>query len=198
MRYGPEEASWKVRSYDLSGAYRQCAVHPESLQFSYILVAVPGEDRSVAFPMRALPFGSVRSAHAFLRVAHSLWAIATSEFLVPWTNYFDDFVTFADSNEQVSVDASIRFLLKSLGWRFAESGDKAPPFGELVNALGVSIDVSSMGAGKNSNSQHCKSEVGDFFSDICGYCWWSASSCRSASTQGQASICIWPAFRKVG
>ena len=148
MRHSPEGASWKVRTYDLSGAYRQCAVHPDSLGFSYILVAVPGEDRSVAFQMRALPFGSVRSVHAFLRVAHSLWAIAVSEFLVPWTNYFHDFVTFADSNEQVSVDASIRFLLKSLGWRFAESGDKAPPFGELVNGVGVSIDVSSMGAGK--------------------------------------------------
>ena len=48
----------------------------------------------------------------------------------------------------MSVDASIRFLLKSLGWRFAESGDKAPPFGEFVNALGVSIDVSSMGERK--------------------------------------------------
>ena len=33
--------------------------------------------------------------------------------------------------------------MKSLGWRFAESGDKAPPFGEFVNALGV-----SMGGGK--------------------------------------------------
>ena len=89
MRHGPEGASWKVRTYDLSGAYRQCAVHPDSLEFSYILVAVPGEDRSVAFQMRALPFGSVRSVHAFLRVAHSLWAIAVSEFLIPWTNYFD-------------------------------------------------------------------------------------------------------------
>ena len=41
MRHGPAGASWKVRTYDLSGTYRQCAVHPGSLQFSYILVAVP-------------------------------------------------------------------------------------------------------------------------------------------------------------
>ena len=58
MRHGPAGASWKVRTYDLSGAYR--AIHPDSLQSSYILVAVPGENRSVAFQMRALPFGSVR------------------------------------------------------------------------------------------------------------------------------------------
>ena len=107
MRHSPAGASWKVRAYDLSGAYRQCAVRPDSLQFSYILVAVPGENRSVAFQMRALPFGSVRSVHALLRVAQSLWAIATSEFLVPWTSYFDDFATFADSNEEVSVTVMV-------------------------------------------------------------------------------------------
>ena len=168
MRHSPAGALWKVRTYDLSCAYRQCAVHPDSLQFSYILVAVPGEDRSVAFQMKALPFGSVRSVNAFLRVAHSLWAIATSEFWVPWTNYFDDFVTFSDSNEQVSVDASIRFLLKSLGWRFAESGDKAPPFGEFVNALGVSIDVSSMGGGKIliDNTANRKLEISSVISSV--------------------------------
>ncbi len=157
MRHGPAGASWKVRTYDLSGAHRQCAVHPASLQFSYILVAVPGENRSVAFRMRALPLGSVRSAHVFLRVAHSLWAIAASEFLIPWTNYFDDFVTFADSSEQVSVDA----------W-FAESGDKAPPFSELVNALGVSIDVSSMGGGKIliDNTADRKLEISSVMSSV--------------------------------
>ena len=77
-------------------------------------------------------------------------------------------MTFADSNEQVSVDASIRFLLKSLGWRFAESGEKAPPFGELVNALGVSIDVSSMGAGKIliDNTANRKAEISSVISAV--------------------------------
>ena len=39
-------------------------------------------------------------------------------------------------------------MLKSLGWRFAESGDKAPPFSGRVSALGVCIDVSSLGERK--------------------------------------------------
>ena len=108
------------------------------------------------------------SVHAFLRVAHSLWAIAVSEFLIPWTNYFDDFVTFADVGEPASVDASVRFLLKSLGWRFAESGDKAAPFGELVNVLGVSIDVASMGGGKIliDNTANRKLEIAAVISSI--------------------------------
>ena len=118
--------------------------------------------------MRALPFGSVRSVHTFLRVAHSLWAIATSEFLVPWTSYFDDFVTFSDSNEHVSVDGSVRFMLKSLGWRFAESGDKAPPFSGSVSALGVSIDVSSMGEGEIliDNTANRKLEISSVISSV--------------------------------
>ena len=168
MRHGQAGASWKVRTYDLSGAYRQCAVHPDALQFSCILVAMPGEKRAVAFQMRALPFGSVGSVHAFLRVAHSLWAMATSEFLVPWTSYFNDFVTFTDSNEQVFVDGCVRFLLKSLGWRFAESGGKAPPFSNRVCALGVSIDVSSMGDGKIliDNTVSRKTEIASLISSV--------------------------------
>ncbi len=77
-------------------------------------------------------------------------------------------MTFADSNEQVSVDASIRFLLKSLGWRFAESGDKAPPFSEFVNALGVSTDVSSMGEGKIliDNTANRKLEISSVISSV--------------------------------
>ena len=118
--------------------------------------------------MRALPFASVRSVHAFLRVAQSLWAVAASEFTVPWRSYFDDFVTFSDSNEQVSVDGSVRFMLKSLGQRFAESGDKAPQFSGRVSALGVSIDVSSMGEGEIliDNTSNRKLEISSLISSV--------------------------------
>ena len=93
-------AQWKIRTSDLSGAYRQCAVHPDSSDFRYIIVAVPGENKC---PL------AVRNLyiHSFLRVAHSLWAIAVSEFLVSWANYFDDYVTFFDAQERVSVDSCV-------------------------------------------------------------------------------------------
>ena len=35
----------KIRTYDLPGAYVQCAVHPDSSDFDSILVAVPGKGR---------------------------------------------------------------------------------------------------------------------------------------------------------
>ena len=167
MSHGPAGASWKVRTYDLSGAYRQCAVHPDSLQFSYILVAVPGENSSVAFQM-SFAFWKCTFSTRVSSSSPQFVGIATSEFLVPWTSCFDDFATFADSTEQASVDGSVRFMLKSLGWRFAESGDKPPPFGGRVSALGVSIDVSSMGEGKIliDNSSNRKLEISSLISSV--------------------------------
>lgn len=59
------------RTFDLTGAYRQCAVVQE-----------PQSDKLYGCRMRALPFGAVRSLHSFLRFAFSIWSILVSEFLV--------------------------------------------------------------------------------------------------------------------
>ena len=58
-----------------------------------------------------------------------------------WTNYFDDFGTFASADEVFCVAGSIKFVFKARGWSFAEDGDKAPDFSLSVSALGVQIDV---------------------------------------------------------
>ena len=100
--------AWVSRSFDLRSAYRQCAVHPESRQFSYIVVGDPNTSSLKAFRLKALPFGSVKSVHSFLRIAHSLWAILTSVFWVVTTNYFDDFVSIADLREAASVDYTVK------------------------------------------------------------------------------------------
>ena len=103
-------------------SYRQCAVNPVSACFAYIAVFDPATKTTFAFRMKALPFGSVKSVHSVLRVAHSLWAILVKEFKVAWANYFDDFVTFARVDEVPSVAGSIKFVFKALGWLFAEDG----------------------------------------------------------------------------
>ena len=97
--------------------------------------------------MRALPIGSVKSVRSFLRVAHRVWAILDKEFIVPWTNYFDDFVTLAQSDELISVTCIKKFVFNSLGWLFAEDGDKAPDFASNVITLGVQLGVEQMHAG---------------------------------------------------
>ena len=64
---------WVGRIFDLVGAYRQCAVKPTSKRYAHIIVQKPNTLELVGFRMKALPFGSVRSVHAFLRISHSLW-----------------------------------------------------------------------------------------------------------------------------
>ena len=149
MKVADGKTKWKARSFDLKRAYRQCAVKPDHHRFSYIAVADPSDGSVKAFRMRALPFGSVMSVHSFLRVAHSLWAILVSAFDIFLSNYFDDFVAFSDETEVDSVTASVTMLFRTLGWIFAESGDKAPPFGDMVAALGVVVNVSDLHVGKS-------------------------------------------------
>ena len=131
--------AWLARSFDLKSAYRQCAVHPESRQFSYIVVGDLITLSLKVFRLKALPCGSVKSVHSFLRISHSLWAILTSIFWVITTNYFDDFVSIAESRE-----AAVKAVFRLLGWRFAEDGPQAPPFCSSLVALGVELDVSQL------------------------------------------------------
>ena len=138
---------WQARSFDLKRAYRQRAIHPDHAHHSFIAVADPTTRQVKCFKMRALPFGSVMSVHSFLRVAHTLWAILVSIFQVYISNYFDDFVAIAASVETQTVTAAVGMAFKTLGWIFAETGDKAPPFSSLVAALGVTLDVSLLSSG---------------------------------------------------
>ena len=154
LHNGDPLAKWMARSFDLKNAYRQCAVSPESRPFSYIVVGDPNTKSLKAFRMRALPFGSVKSVHAFLRVASSLWAILTQIFGVLCTNYFDDFVALADAREEKNVDHTVKAVFNLLGWVYAQDGPKAPPFGGVVTALGVTIDVTCLHEGRIHHSQH--------------------------------------------
>ncbi|CAK9116865.1 unnamed protein product, partial [Durusdinium trenchii] len=81
-------------------------------------------------------------------IAHSLWAILVSVFGVCISNYFDDFIALAERPEVEPVTSAVTMTFKTLGWDFAETGDKAPPFGSLVTALGVQLDVACMHNGR--------------------------------------------------
>ena len=140
--------SWVGRVFDLKSAYRQCFVHKDSLRYSFIGVFDPNDNRVKAFRMLALPFGNIRSVHSFLRISHSLWHIGVQIFKIPWSNYFDDFVTIADEREASNVTETVHCLFRLLGWKFAEGGAKAPPFSSSFSALGVNINVGKMACGE--------------------------------------------------
>ena len=92
------------------------------------------------------------------------------EFDGAWTNYFDDFVIVGKADELASVNGSIKFVFKALGWLFAEDGDKAPDFSHSVSALGVQINVQDMHAGTVTidNTSGRKSDLTQLLSRIRG------------------------------
>jgi len=140
-----QDEPWVGRTFDLIGAYRQCAVKPTSKQYAYIIVQQPDTLELVGFRMTALPFGSVWSVHGFLRIAHRLWYVLVKEFKVLLTNHFDDFVAASPTSECSSIISCVHmYFNKLLGWAFSESGDKVPPFSAMFQALGVNIDVSTL------------------------------------------------------
>ena len=58
---GHPNSKWLGRTFDLTGAYRQCAVHPESRPYAHIAVRHPSTGDIKAFRMLALPFAPIRS-----------------------------------------------------------------------------------------------------------------------------------------
>ena len=168
MKIVPSQTTWKGRTFDLTGAYRQCAVHPNSARYAHIMVLDPSTGRLMAFRMKALPFGAVRSVHAFLRISHSLWHLLVYEFWVLSTNYFDDFVTLAMQDEAEAVKTCIHMFFKLVGWLFAETGDKAPDFAEEFHALGVSVNVHAMHCGVVSlgNTSSRRAEIAALITEV--------------------------------
>ena len=99
--------------------------------------------------MLALPFGSIKSVHSFLRVAHSLWFIPGSTFGYPCDQLISMILlSFARESEASHLTSVINAVFKLLGWDFAEEGPKAPAFASSALALGVRLDVSSLHLGK--------------------------------------------------
>ena len=168
MTSSPNTEGWCVRTLDLKDAYRQCAIATSSFAFSHIVAREPSTGMPKVFKMLALPFGSIKSVHAFLRIAHSLWFLAACALDVMWTNYFDDYVCCCPRSEANHLSMTIHAFFHLLGWSFAETGSKAVDFDIMCKALGVNIDVSSMRQGTVliDNTEARKKELGEFIEKV--------------------------------
>ena len=68
-----------AKCWDLSDAYKQVPLSDEAFDLdSYLAVFDPGASSAKIFKPRVLPFGSVASVTAFLRVSLALWKIGSS------------------------------------------------------------------------------------------------------------------------
>ena len=128
------------KTVDLSAAYRQLGISPQSEHVSYISVYNPKLKQPEVYLMRALPFGASRSVYSFLRASHALWWLGCVSLGLPWSNFFDDFVTFSRSSESELVAGVIIQFFRLLGWQVS-SGDKDLPFALEFKALGIEVSL---------------------------------------------------------
>lgn len=156
----PSGRRWIGKTFDLSSAYRQLAVSPKSEWASHISVFNPTTKRPEIFAMRALPFGSSRSVYGFLRTVQSVWWIGCRALSIPWTSFYDDFVTFARTAEAHIVEVLLTQFFKLLGWQISE-GEKNLPFAESFRALGVEISCERWADGvvEVGNTQQRRDEL---------------------------------------
>ena len=95
MRIGSIEANDDLvgKCWDLSDACKQVPLSDEAFDLdSYLAVYDPSTGSAKIFKQSILPFGSIASVTAFLRVALATWKVGASLPKLMWSTYFDDFL----------------------------------------------------------------------------------------------------------
>lgn len=144
---GCRDRKFLGRSYDLKSAYRQLGVKESSLWASYISVFNPKSGKPEIFQLHAVPFGASRAVFSFLRIAHSIWWLGCRALNLVWSNFYDDFITFAAEDCAKNTHETVDLFFKVLGWKYAEEGEKSGEFSTSFNALGIEIDMSNFSCG---------------------------------------------------
>lgn len=129
-------------AFDLEGAYKQLALHPDEYDCTVVVLRDPKTTRPTCFLMRTLPLGSTASVLHFNRVARLIWRLAI-ELNLWWSNYFDDYPCLSHRSQVASTKSCVEGLFQLLGFRFAR--EKLAPFSSATEMLGVVVDTSEVG-----------------------------------------------------
>ncbi|CAE7032271.1 NaCP60E [Symbiodinium sp. CCMP2592] len=136
-------SGWVGRNYDLKSAYKQYGVHPVDRALVRLAVNKPGEEEPLLLGLNALPFGSVASVSAFLRVSFAIWKIGSVLARIVWTAYFDDFTNVCRRILKDNTAWVIECLFDLLGVRFDRSGKKAIDHATSFATLGLQVDLAN-------------------------------------------------------
>ena len=133
-----------AKCWDLSDAYKQVPLSDEAFELDlYLAVYDPDSKVAKIFKQRVLPFGSIASVTAFLRVSLAIWKVATSLLHLMWSAYFDDFLCLARQSESKHVDFCVDAIFSLLGWRVSKH--KLLAFDSLCKVLGERLDPRQSG-----------------------------------------------------
>ena len=131
------QPSWWGRRVDLSKAYNQMAVHPESLREA-VLGFLVKEGKWELYISRSLPFGATSSVFGFNKISMGLWHLLTRELRRSFL-FFDDFPLFErEPLRHLTLKVTGSFL-DLLGWRRATSGKKAADFDRRPGGSGSRV-----------------------------------------------------------
>ena len=110
-------------------------------QLLRIAVNRPGFEDPVVLGVNSLPFGSVASVPAFLRISYAVWRIGVYLFGVVWSALFDDYSCICPEDLRDNTSWTIEMLFDLLGVVFAREGKKAEPFQPCFRMLGLQVNL---------------------------------------------------------
>ena len=135
-----------AKAWDLADAYKQVPLSEDAFEMdAYLVVYCPKTRGPEVYKQRVLPFGSVASVTAFLRLALALWKVGTKLLGLLWSSYFDDFFSITEAKTARHTDLVVSALFAILGWRL--SVDKLVPYDTVCKVLGVTFDLKQSGCG---------------------------------------------------
>eukprot|EP00438_Fugacium_kawagutii_P017954 Skav227888 [mRNA] locus=scaffold3865:39733:41610:- [translate_table: standard] len=129
-----------AKCWDFSDACKQIPLSDEACQRDAFLAVYCPDSRKV-FRQKVLPFGSLASVTAFLRVSLALWAVGNSRLKLAWSAYLDDFSSLCEKASAKHTDVCISAMFSFLGWKLSE--DKLIPFDSVCKVLGVRLDLNN-------------------------------------------------------
>ena len=137
--------NWLGRTLDLSRAYKQLAISPESRSSN--VIGYWYKDRWLFFRSNVLPFGATAAVYSFNRVSRSLHHLLCKLLWCPCTCFYDDFPTVSPSSSASVLTKALTAILNLLGWDHAQVGAKALDFAADFNALGISVQLQQLHRG---------------------------------------------------
>ena len=136
----------EAKTWDLAHAYKQVPLSDPAFEVdSFLVVYNPVQNQAEIFQQRVLPFGSIASVTAFLRISLALWKIGSTLLHLLWSSYFDDFFSITEAALSKHTELVITSFFSILGWEL--SSDKLLPYETVCKVLGVQFDFKMSGEG---------------------------------------------------
>ncbi|CAE7310167.1 unnamed protein product, partial [Symbiodinium sp. CCMP2456] len=155
-----------LRTWDLTKAYKNLALHLESIPDAFLAVWNPRRACTEIYGQLVLPFGARASVHGFCRTSLSVWSIGVVIFLLHWGVFFDDFIGCETPVLSKLFELCADGLFMILGWTTA--ADKGSDFDTIAKVLGLKIDLSEckLGTIRFANTDNRRDELVASLADI--------------------------------